>query len=143
VNPADTSTKRITDRLAAFGAAWHRKDVEQLLECVTDDCVYSASVGPEPGATFRGKGELREGFVRMLAHDSAAERHEGQSWVFGDHVVSLWSFVYRDEQGRASEVKGIDLFEFAGDKIRLKDAYRKTFPADRLVKSLPQAGRSG
>jgi hypothetical protein len=67
----------------------------------------------------------------MLAYDAGAERHGGQTWVFGDHGVSLWSFAYEDDQGRELEVKGIDLYEFAGDRIRLKDAYRKTFPAGR------------
>lgn len=67
----------------------------------------------------------------MLAYDTGAERHDGQTWIFGDRGVSTWSFVHDDERGRAFEVKDIDLYEFAGDRIRLKDAYRKTFPAPR------------
>ena len=35
----------------------------------------------------------------MLAYDTGAERHGGQSWIFGDHEISLWSFSYADEQG--------------------------------------------
>lgn len=115
-------------RLAEFGEAWRRKDVERLLEFMTEDGVYSASVGPEPGQVFRGTDELREDFTRMLAYDTGAERHGGQMWIFGDRGVSLWSFAGTDEHGRTVEIEGIDLFEFEGDRIKLKDAYRKTFP---------------
>jgi hypothetical protein len=57
----------------------------------------------------------------MLAHDARAVRHSGPAWMFGDRAVARWAF---EEGGR--RVEGIDLFEFDGDRIRLKDAYRKT-----------------
>src|SRR5690242_15669075 len=115
-------------RLAAFGDAWRRKDVDALMELVTDDVVYSASVGPEPGETFRGREAVRRGFEHMLAHDAGGEQRAGDTWIFGDHAVGTWSYVFRDEGGRDVEVKGIDIYEFEGDRIRLKDAYRKTLP---------------
>jgi ketosteroid isomerase-like protein len=124
--------------LARFDDAWNRADVDELLDCVTDDCVYSASVGSEPGRTYRGRSEVRKGFEGMLAHDAAAERRSGQSWLFGDHAVALWSFIHRGHNGGDIEVKGIDLFQFEGDRIRLKDAYRKTYPMPR-----PTTGGSG
>jgi len=114
------------ERLAAFGEAWRRKDVDALMEFVADDVVYRTSVGPEPGETLRGRDEVRGGFVRMLAHDAGAEAHGGPAWIFGDRGVGLWSYV-EERDGRRIEVEGIDLFEFEGDKIRLKDAYRKTY----------------
>src|SRR5215207_4795486 len=115
------------ERLAAFGDAWRRKDVDALMEFVTDDVVYRPSVGPDPGQTLRGRDAVREGFAQMLAHDAAAEPHGGPAWVFGDRGVGLWSYVEQHEDGRRVEVEGIDLYEFDGDKIRLKDAYRKTY----------------
>lgn len=124
----DSTTGMTLERLAEFGDAWHQKDLEKLLEFISDDCVYSASVGAEPGETFRGRDEVREGFAHMLAYDTGAERHSGEAWIFGDRGVALWAFGYEDDDGNAYEVKGIDLYAFAGDKISLKDAYRKTFP---------------
>jgi ketosteroid isomerase-like protein len=117
------------ERLSQFGDAWRRKDLDALMQFVTDDVVYSASVGPEPGETFRGRDAVRDGFARMLAHDGDAEARAGDVWLFGDRAVGLWSYVYDGADGAKVEVKGIDLYEFAGDRIRLKDAYRKTFDA--------------
>ena len=45
--------------------------------------------------------------------------------VTGDHGIWSWRFVGTDRQGVAVEVDGCDLFTFAGERIALKDSYRK------------------
>jgi glutathione S-transferase len=115
------------ERLARFGAAWANHDLETLLSMMDDEAVYLASVGPEPGETFRGKEALRRGFDRMLKTDTGAVRSSGPSWIAGDIGVALWDMEFPAEEGKpGSKVRGIDLFEFKGDKILRKDAFRKT-----------------
>lgn len=113
-------------QLTAFSDAWTARDVDTLMSFMSEDCVYSASVGPEPGRTYTGREEVRAGFVEMLAHDTGRERRGGAAYVFGDRGVGLWSFLEHDDDGTEREIKGCDVFEFDGDKIRRKDAYRKT-----------------
>lgn len=114
------------ERLGEFGRAWSAGDIDVLMTFIADDCVYSASVGPDPGMVFRGKAEVRRGFEIMIAHDREAESRDGECFVSGNRGVAKWSFVYQIE-GRPVEISGCDLLEFDGDKIRLKDAYRKVF----------------
>lgn len=121
--PAEGMTLK---RLTAFSDAWTARDVDTLMSFMTDDCVYSASVGPEPGRTYTGREQVRAGFVEMLAHDTDRERRGGAAYIFGDRGVGLWSFLEHDDDGAQREIKGCDVFEFDGDKIRRKDAYRKT-----------------
>lgn len=109
-------------RLAAFDRAWTERDLDALMAHMADDATYAASVGPEPGATHVGRAAVRAGFAEMLAHDAGRTRRSGPAWLFGDHGVALWSF--EDETGRIA--RGIDLYRFKGDRIVLKDAYRKT-----------------
>jgi ketosteroid isomerase-like protein len=116
------------DRLEEFCAAWARADLDSLMDFMSDDCVYRASVGSEPGETFVGPAAVRAGFARMLAHDVGKEAQKGRCFVCGDRGVGQWSYVYF-EAGRRIELFGCDLFEFDGDKIRVKDAFRKTFHA--------------
>ena len=104
------------ERLARFGDAWRRKDVEALMEFMTDDCEFRASVGPEPGTTFRGRDDVRRGFELMLRDDEQAEARSGHAFIDGDVGVAQWSF---------GDVRGCDVFEFDGDLIKVKDAYRK------------------
>jgi len=127
----DASAKtRVTDvmtmdRLDDFGAAWRAGDVDRLMSFMTGDCVFRASVGIEPGTVFKGRDEVRRGFELMLAYDEGAEAHGGLAFMAGDRGASRWSYHHTTADGAVIEVQGCDLYEFAGDLIRVKDAYRK------------------
>ncbi|MFE7216952.1 nuclear transport factor 2 family protein [Streptomyces sp. NPDC001698] len=113
-------------RLMGFGEAWRQKDLELLMEFMTDDCVFRSSVGPEPGMTFRGRAEVRRGFELMLAYDEGLQPQAGgAAFIAGDRGASQWSFTGTDANGQVHEVHGCDMFEFDGDRIRVKDAYRR------------------
>jgi ketosteroid isomerase-like protein len=114
------------ERLEEFGRAWARGDVPTLMTFMTEDCIYKASVGPEPGRTYVGYEAVRRGFEAMLAHDSGHEPLTGRCFVAGNMGVAEWGYAYK-RSGHRIEVRGCDIFEFAGDKIRRKDAFRKTF----------------
>lgn len=132
VNPddgmAEPSEEVMTpERLTRFSDAWTSRDLETLLSTMDEDGVYSASVGPEPGMTYRGARELRKGFKEMLHTDSAGVRTAGPSWILGDIGLAFWQFDYPATRTiPARTVRGIDYFEFKNGKIKLKDAYRKT-----------------
>jgi ketosteroid isomerase-like protein len=111
--------------LRRFSDAWTAGDVDTLMSFMTKDCVYSASVGAEPGTTYRGWDEVRRGFVAMLAYDSGRERHGGFAFIHGTVGVAEWSFSEAGPDGRARLIRGCDIYEFVDDKIRKKDAFRK------------------
>jgi taurine dehydrogenase small subunit len=113
------------DRLADFGAAWRAGDVDRLMSFMTGDCVFRASVGTGPGTVFHGRDEVRRGFELMLAYDEDAEAHGGLAFIAGDRGASQWAYSSTTADGTVIEVQGCDLYEFAGDLIRVKDAYRK------------------
>lgn len=125
----DNSDRMVTKRkktLIDFGNAWDQADVESLMLFITDDCVYSASVGPEPGKTYVGREEVKRGFTEMLAHDAGGVSRTGDMFMAGDKAVVEWAYIFEDSAGRQTELKGVDIFTFSGDKICYKDAYRKT-----------------
>jgi len=114
------------DVLQAFGQAWANADVDALMSMMTEDCIYAASVGDEPGTTYRGKDEVRRGFAEILAYESGGESRSGRVWVSGNFAFAEWSYDEVDNESNVLEIRGIDIFEFVGNKLRLKDAYRKT-----------------
>ena len=118
---------RREETLRAFGTAWKNADLERLMDLMTDDCIYQASVGPEPGCTYVGRAAVRAGFEAMLARDSGSESRSGRFFVAGDLGVSEWSYIQRRAEGRIVEVRGCDILEFVGCKIARKDAFRKTW----------------
>ncbi len=116
--------------LAKFGAAWTAKDLDALMSLITDDCVYAASVGPEPGETFIGRDAVRAGFAALLAYDASGESKEGRIAILGELGLAEWAYELWDASGRVTVVRGCDIFEFAGLLIRRKDAFRKCYPAN-------------
>ena len=115
--------------LMQFGEAWDAGDVAKLVSMMTDDCVYCASVGPEPGMTYVGKEAVREGFVAMLAFDSGGVSRAGRVFIAGSVGVSEWSYQFRTGPDADFEIRGCDIFEFRSGRISRKDAFRKSFSA--------------
>jgi rhodanese-related sulfurtransferase/ketosteroid isomerase-like protein len=113
------------ERLHQFGEAWARADLDALMGYITDDCVYLASVGADPGTTYRGREEVRHGFAAMLAYDRGRERRGGMVVIAGDVGFAEWSFTEPTADGGHRVIRGCDLFEFRGGKIARKDAFRK------------------
>jgi uncharacterized protein (TIGR02246 family) len=118
----DADLDRLLER---FDAAWTAGDLDALMSLVTEDCVYLASVGPEPGSTYRGRDQVRHGFAQMLAYDHGRERRGGRAFVLGDKAVAEWSFTETTPDGRQRLIRGCDIFEFADGKVCKKDAFRK------------------
>ncbi|HYI21092.1 MAG TPA: hypothetical protein VEX62_00520 [Candidatus Limnocylindrales bacterium] len=45
--------------------------------------------------------------------------------IDGDRGHATWTFNGTNTSGQRVRYRGVDVFEFVGDLIRLKDAYRK------------------
>jgi ketosteroid isomerase-like protein len=113
--------------LKQFGDAWDAGGIDELMSMMTDDCVYCASFGPEPGTTYVGRKAVREGFLAMLAFDSAGVSRAGRVFIAGSVGVSEWSYQFRAGLEADLEIRGCNIFEFRSGRISRKDAFRKSF----------------
>jgi len=110
-----------SERLDAFMDAWNAHDVEGIVSFFADDCEFHASVGPElMGASYAGRDEIRKGVTAFFERFPDGRFEDASAWVAGERGASEWTFV----SGGAA-VRGCDLFEFEGDRIRVKNAFRK------------------
>src|SRR3954469_506301 len=100
-----------------ISTAWRRNDLAALMKHIADDCVYSASVGPEPGETFVGKDAVRAGFAKLLAHDSASVSEPGEVRAGNDWAVSTWGF-----RNKGVVVRGCDIWQFRDGLVTRKDS---------------------
>jgi ketosteroid isomerase-like protein len=113
--------------LEAFSAAWNAKDLNAVMDLMADHCEFRSSVGPEPGTHFAGRDEVRRGFEIFLKPSDAPQPqtvHE-EMLVTGDFAVTRWTLRMPGADASSSDVRGCDVFEFDGDRIKLKDTYRK------------------
>lgn len=115
------------ERLLAFGDAWNRGDVDDIMSYFTVECTYHASAGPEPGRTYEGREAVRRGVIEMLAYDRGGRPQTGAAFVADERGVAEWSYEFTAADGAVTAIRGCDVFEFEGDLIRRKDAFRKVY----------------
>ena len=113
------------ERLHEALAAWNTGDADQVLAFWSDDCIYHASFGPAlMGRTFAGRDAAREGIQQFFDRYPDGEFADTEVMVVGARGAAEWTFRALDD-GRPFEVRGCDLFEFDGDLVRVKNAFRK------------------
>ncbi|HEY3948703.1 nuclear transport factor 2 family protein [Phenylobacterium sp.] len=112
-------------RLATLTAAWAAGDAEAAAACFAPEGVYAASVGPQPGATFYGRREIRDGIATMLALDLGAPRVIDEPLFLNDRAITTWTY-WKGAGDGLHAVRGCDLFTFSRGRILMKDAFRKT-----------------
>lgn len=115
--------------LQAFADAFNRHDADALMRFMTEDCVFEASAGADAcGARYVGSEAVRAAFADVWATYPDAQWRAPRHFVCGERGVSQWTFTGTRADGSRVEVDGCDLFTFRGDRIALKDSYRKNRP---------------
>jgi len=114
-----------TGFLDAFGDAMNRHDLDEIMEFMTDDCVFESYAGPEAcGTRYAGREQVRAGFARIWAVCPDANFGKARHFICGDRGVSEWVFT-GTHAGHRVEVNGCDVFTFRDGKIAVKNAFRK------------------
>jgi ketosteroid isomerase-like protein len=125
---AKTAPAMTEERLLEALEAWNSHDVDRVLAFMVDDATYHASVGDEHlGRTYVGREQVREGVERFFATYPDGLFTDTEVVVAGDQGSAEWTFVF-SRNGTQSRIRGCDLFEFEGDLIKTKNAFRKAVP---------------
>jgi uncharacterized protein (TIGR02246 family) len=114
------------ERLAEALEAWNTRNAERVLGYFADDCAYHASFGSDLlGRSYVGRDEVLDGVRRFFERYPDGRFEDTQVFVAGDRGAAEWTFVATEADGSELRVRGCDLFEFDGDLIRTKNAFRK------------------
>jgi uncharacterized protein (TIGR02246 family) len=124
--PAQGSDGDILKLLDTFAAAWNRHDVDGLMACMTDDCVFEAAAGKEVAGTRHvGREAVRRAYAAVFETYPDARWNQPRHIVAGDRAVSEWTFTGTTREGTKVEVNGCDLFTLRGGRLAVKNSYRK------------------
>lgn len=127
-------TEATLELLETFSDAWNRHDIDALMHCVTDDCVFHAVSGPELfGRSFIGRAAVREGFQLAWQTFPDAAWLDADHFVCGDRGVTESTFRGTKADGTRIEARMVDVFNFRDGKIAVKNAYRKDRPAIAVI----------
>lgn len=122
----DTTRRALLDTLFA---AFNRHDAAGVMACMTDDVVFDTAAGPDAcGRRLTGAADVRAAFEGTWTSMPDVSWECTRHAVFGDRGISEWIFRATTADGKRIEANGCDLFEFRGDKICTKSAFRKDRP---------------
>ena len=114
-----TEAIRLTERILS---AWNTQDVESVVACYTDDCVYQ---DPNTHGPINGHEGLRKYLTRLFEqwkmHWSLRE-----FFLFDDENggAFLWSAPLTPASGgKTTEVNGMDLVMVSGEKMCRNEVY--------------------
>lgn len=107
--------------LEAFGDAWNRHDVDDIMTYFADDCVFITGWG----ARFEGPARVREGVTEFFRRFPDGTFSDARHFVRGDRGLSEWFFSATGPEGEALQMAGCDVFTFRDGKVAVKDAFRK------------------
>jgi ketosteroid isomerase-like protein len=118
--------KMTRERADEFGAASKSGDADLVASFFAENGVYHASVGPDAlGKTYIGKDNIRRG-VRAFFDRCPDGRFENLKVVVSGEIGTFeWDFVATDSSGQTVRTAGCDLLQFVGDKVAVKNAFRK------------------
>jgi hypothetical protein len=120
-------SERVTvELLKSFLEAFNRHDLDAIMECFADDCVFYMPKGAAPrGDKYVGKAEVRAGLAKRFEGIPDVHYGEDAHWVCGDFGVSEWTLTGTSLSGERIRVRGVDLLEFEGGTIKRKDSFWK------------------
>jgi ketosteroid isomerase-like protein len=120
-------SSKITEAfLQSFADAFNAHNLDSIMNLMTDDCVFEASVGPNvDGEKFTGQKEVRTAFESIFTNFPDARWSNPRHFIIGDRGVSEWTFSGTKSDGTKVEVTGCDLLTFKDGKIAIKNSYRK------------------
>ncbi len=120
-----SETKLLQDLFEAF----NRHDLEAVLACMKDDCVFEAAAGPEAyGARFVGHDAVGAAFAKVWETFPDVQWANATHFAAGGLGVSQWTLVGTRADGAKIEADGVDLFSFKDGKVATKKAFRKDRP---------------
>lgn len=123
VAASDADVLKMLDQ---FAAAWNRHDVDGLMACMTDDCVFEAAAGAEVAGTRHvGRDGVRRAYAAVFETYKDGRWNNPRHFIAGTRAVSEWTFTGTTSAGAKVEVNGCDVFTLRGAKIVVKNSYRK------------------
>ena len=106
--------------------AFNAHDIDAVMSFFADDCVLEMPRGPDQwGRRLEGREQVREGLESRFAGIPDVHYGDARHWLAGGRGCSEWLLTGTSAEGKRTEVRGCDLFEFRGDKIVRKDSYWK------------------
>jgi len=114
-------TRAVVDR---FNDAFNRHDVDGIMACMTQDCVFENTRPSPDGTRLVGQAAVRGYWEEFFARSPQARFDIEEVFVAADRCAVRWVYHWvRD--GKPGHVRGVDLFRVRNGLVAEKLSYVK------------------
>jgi len=112
--------------LQSYADAWNAHDIDTLMNCMTEDCIFETGGGSDSwGTRFTGQADVRQRFESVWQDVPDAKWSECKHFIAGDRGLSEWLFTGTAPDGTVIAIQGCDVFTFRDGMILIKSTYLK------------------
>jgi GNAT superfamily N-acetyltransferase/ketosteroid isomerase-like protein len=124
-SPNEREQAQRLEVVIALNDALNRRDVGAMMTCFADECVFENTYPPPDGARYEGQAQVRAFWEEFFGASTHAHIATEELFACGDRCVMLWRYEWRNAQGEAGHMRGVDVYAFQGSLISQKLSYVK------------------
>ena len=107
--------------LDAFG----RHDVDGIMAAMVEDCVFENTYPPPDGERHVGQAAVRRFWERFFRENPSAVFETEEIFASGSRCVVRWLYRWKNADGSAGHVRGVDVLRIRAGKVVEKLSYVK------------------
>jgi ketosteroid isomerase-like protein len=108
-----------------FLDAFARHDVDGVMAAMTDECVFENTWPAPDGERHVGQAAVRQFWERFFRETPSAAFETEEMFAGGSRCVVRWLYRWRNADGSAGHVRGVDLLRVRDEKVAEKLSYVK------------------
>lgn len=113
------------DVIHQFNQAFNRRDVQGVLNLMTEDCLFENTYPPPDRESIRGKTAMRLWLEGFFNASPQAHFEFEEITLCGDKAYSRWIYRWTEPDGKPGHVRGVDIFHLQEGKVARKMSYVK------------------
>jgi len=108
-----------------FLDAFARHDVDGVMAAMSEDCVFENTWPPPDGERHVGRAAVRRFWERFFRETPSATFETEEMFAGGARCVVRWLYRWRNADGSAGHVRGVDVLRVRDGKVAEKLSYVK------------------
>jgi len=109
----------------AFNDALNQRDLAQMMDMMTQDCVFENTYPPPDGSHYEGKDSVRAFWAEFFAQSSESKFEVEEIFGESDRCVLRWKYHWARADGASGHIRGVDVYRIRAGKISEKLSYVK------------------
>ena len=126
MTPTRLSQLEATIRIVLkFNDAFNRHNVDEMMQLMSDDCVFENTTPAPDGTLYSGKAAITKFWQDFFRNSPQAHIDIEEIFGLGYRCVMRWKYSWLDIDGKEGHVRGVDIFKLSNGLISEKLSYVK------------------